>query len=89
MRRGRCEKSANNPDLFVRACVEWRSKRDRAFTSGNPSLSPASSVLIGCARVQRQTSLTENLGDNLSEMGVGDVAVPGEMRKFGEALYGR
>jgi cytochrome b pre-mRNA-processing protein 3 len=30
-----------------------------------------------------------DLDDNLREMGVGDLAVPREMRKFGEAFYGR
>ena len=30
-----------------------------------------------------------DLDDNLREMGVGDVAVPRKMRKFGEAFYGR
>jgi cytochrome b pre-mRNA-processing protein 3 len=30
-----------------------------------------------------------DLDDNLREMGVGDLAVPREMRRFGEAFYGR
>ena len=30
-----------------------------------------------------------DLDDNLREMGVGDLAVPRKMRKFGEAFYGR
>jgi cytochrome b pre-mRNA-processing protein 3 len=30
-----------------------------------------------------------DLDDNLREMGVGDMAVPREMRRFGEAFYGR
>jgi cytochrome b pre-mRNA-processing protein 3 len=30
-----------------------------------------------------------DLDDNLREMGVGDLAVPKEMRRFGEAFYGR
>jgi cytochrome b pre-mRNA-processing protein 3 len=30
-----------------------------------------------------------DLDDNLREMGVGDLAVPHRMRKFGEAFYGR
>lgn len=30
-----------------------------------------------------------DLDDNLREMGVGDLAVPRRMRKFGEAFYGR
>src|SRR5271170_6090859 len=30
-----------------------------------------------------------DLEDNLREMGVGDLAVPKEMRRFGEAFYGR
>jgi cytochrome b pre-mRNA-processing protein 3 len=30
-----------------------------------------------------------DLDDNLREMGVGDMAVPRRMRKFGEAFYGR
>jgi cytochrome b pre-mRNA-processing protein 3 len=30
-----------------------------------------------------------DLHDNLREMGVGDLAVPREMRRFGEAFYGR
>jgi cytochrome b pre-mRNA-processing protein 3 len=30
-----------------------------------------------------------DLDDNLREMGVGDMAVPRQMRKFGEAFYGR
>jgi cytochrome b pre-mRNA-processing protein 3 len=29
------------------------------------------------------------MGDNLREMGVGDLAVPKRMRAFGEAFYGR
>jgi len=31
----------------------------------------------------------QDLEDNLREMGVGDLAVPREMRRFGEAFYGR
>jgi cytochrome b pre-mRNA-processing protein 3 len=30
-----------------------------------------------------------DLDDNLREMGVGDLAVPRKMRRFGEAFYGR
>jgi cytochrome b pre-mRNA-processing protein 3 len=30
-----------------------------------------------------------DLDDNLRELGVGDLAVPREMRRFGEAFYGR
>src|SRR6202012_3232529 len=30
-----------------------------------------------------------DLDDNLREMGVGDLAVPKRMRRFGEAFYGR
>ena len=30
-----------------------------------------------------------DLDDNLREMGVGDLAVPKKMRRFGEAFYGR
>jgi cytochrome b pre-mRNA-processing protein 3 len=30
-----------------------------------------------------------DLDDNLREMGVGDLAVPNQMRRFGEAFYGR
>ena len=30
-----------------------------------------------------------DLDDNLREMGVGDLAVPKQMRRFGEAFYGR
>jgi cytochrome b pre-mRNA-processing protein 3 len=31
----------------------------------------------------------QDLDDNLREMGVGDLAVPKQMRRFGEAFYGR
>jgi cytochrome b pre-mRNA-processing protein 3 len=31
----------------------------------------------------------QDLDDNLREMGVGDLAVPKRMRRFGEAFYGR
>jgi cytochrome b pre-mRNA-processing protein 3 len=46
----------------------------------------------GAARGFRQESFDvfcRDLEDNLREMGVGDLAVPKEMRRFGEAFYGR
>ena len=35
------------------------------------------------------TRSASDLDDNLREMGVGDLAVPKQMRRFGEAFYGR
>ena len=49
-----------------------------------PSLGPGSAV------GQRLFDVfCRDLDDNLREMGVGDLAVPRRMRKFGEAFYGR
>lgn len=50
----------------------------------NPGRSPARTV------GQRLFDVfCRDLDDNLREMGVGDLAVPREMRRFGEAFYGR
>jgi cytochrome b pre-mRNA-processing protein 3 len=45
----------------------------------------------GSGRIAQQLFdlFCRDLDDNLREMGVGDLAVPREMRKFGEAFYGR
>jgi cytochrome b pre-mRNA-processing protein 3 len=46
---------------------------------------PAGNVL----RQQIFDRFCEDMDDNLREMGVGDLAVPKEMRRVGEAFYGR
>jgi cytochrome b pre-mRNA-processing protein 3 len=44
----------------------------------------------GCSLGQRLfDTFCRDLDDNLREMGIGDLAVPKHMRRFGEAFYGR
>ena len=52
---------------------------------------PGSAPAPGSQRIGQQLFdlFCRDLDDNLREMGVGDLAVPREMRKFGEAFYGR
>jgi len=56
-----------------------------AAASANPPL-PGPGSAVG----QRLFDVfCHDLDDNLREMGVGDLAVPRQMRQFGEAFYGR
>ncbi len=50
---------------------------------------PAAAPGFGRIGQQLFDLFCRDLDDNLREMGVGDLAVPREMRKFGEAFYGR
>ena len=51
---------------------------------------PAAAPVSGSPTGQQLFDLfCRDLDDNLREMGVGDLAVPRRMRKFGEAFYGR
>jgi cytochrome b pre-mRNA-processing protein 3 len=52
---------------------------------------PQPATAPGSGRIGQQLFdlFCRDLDDNLREMGVGDLAVPREMRKFGEAFYGR
>lgn len=55
-------------------------------------LSPAAEASRDAARSLGQQLFDvfcRDLDGNLREMGVGDLAVPGKMRSFGEAFYGR
>jgi cytochrome b pre-mRNA-processing protein 3 len=50
---------------------------------------PAAAPGFGRIGQQLFDLFCRDLDDNLREMGVGDLAVPRKMRKFGEAFYGR
>jgi cytochrome b pre-mRNA-processing protein 3 len=50
---------------------------------------PAATPDFGRIGQQLFDLFCRDLDDNLREMGIGDLAVPRKMRKFGEAFYGR
>ncbi len=58
---------------------------------GEGTRGPGQGSPRGSGRIGQQLfdAFCRDLDDNLREMGVGDLAVPREMRKFGEAFYGR
>ena len=65
-------------------------KLGRSSPSLGPSLGPSLERSFGRHLGQRLFDVfCQDLEDNLREMGVGDLAVPREMRRFGEAFYGR
>jgi cytochrome b pre-mRNA-processing protein 3 len=65
--------------------VLTRLGRQNAATPNRNSVHGAASAL----GQQLFDVFCRDLDDNLREMGVGDLAVPREMRRFGEAFYGR
>jgi cytochrome b pre-mRNA-processing protein 3 len=60
-------------------------------TDGPRQGSPKQGSPRAAARIGQQLFdvFCRDLDDNLREMGVGDLAVPRKMQKFGEAFYGR
>ena len=58
---------------------------------GEQTAAPRQGSPRAAARIGQQLFdvFCRDLDDNLREMGVGDLAVPRKMRKFGEAFYGR
>ena len=66
---------------------------DRPGTDGENDGYPSPSSAAGSAGSTLGQRLFDvfcrDLDDNLREMGVGDMAVPRTMRRFGEAFYGR
>ncbi len=84
-------------DLIVLHLILLLSRLGRENEAGSklgpnppPSLRPSLQRSIGRNLGQLLFDVfCRDLEDNLREMGVGDLAVPREMRRFGEAFYGR
>ncbi len=63
--------------------LEWDADAGRA-RGRNPGIGPNDGI-----GQKLFDAFCRDLDDNLREMGVGDLAVPKQMRRFGEAFYGR